>query len=132
MSADTNETEDDDFVITTTNNVDGFKIVEYLDIVSGEAVMGANVVRDLFAGVTDIIGGRSGQYEDRFRTAKQLALDEMEEEAEHYGANAIVGVDVVYVMVRESMMLVSAYGTAVKIVSEKMKIKSQNDLAKLK
>jgi len=118
MSTDTNETEDDDLVITTTNNVDGFKIVEYFDIVSGEAVMGANVVRDLFAGVTDIIGGRSGQYEDRFRTAKQLALDEMEEEAEHYGANAIVGIRVVYEMVGESMMMVSAYGTAVKIVPE--------------
>jgi len=106
-------------VITTTNNVDGYKIEEYVDIVSGEAVMGANIIRDLFASVTDIIGGRSGQYEDRFRTAKRLALDEMEEEAEHYGANAVVGVSVEYEMVRESMMLVSAHGTAVKIVKEK-------------
>ena len=119
-------------MITTTNNFDGFKIKEYLDIVSGEAVMGANLFRDLFASVTDIIGGRSGQYEGRFRRAKEIAIDEMEEEAEHHGANAIVGVKVEYEMVRESMMLVSAYGTAVKIVPEKMKIKSQNDLVKLK
>jgi len=113
------EKEDYALVITTTNNVDGYKIEEYVDIVSGEAVMGANIIRDLFAGVTDIIGGRSGQYEDRFRKAKQLALDEMEEEAEHYGANAVIGVSVQYEMVRESMMLVSAHGTAVKIVAEK-------------
>jgi len=113
------ETADHDLVITTTNYVEGYKIEEYLDIVSGEAVMGANLFRDLFASVTDIIGGRSGQYEGRFRRAKEIALDEMEEEAEYYGANAIVGVDVVFVMVRESMMMVSAYGTAVKIVPEK-------------
>ena len=121
ITNDTNETPDHDLVITTTYNVDGFKIEEYLDIVSGEAVMGANVIRDLFASVTDVVGGRSGQYENRFRRAKELALDEMEEEAEHYGANAVVGVKMVYEMVRESMMMVSAYGTAVKIVPEKMK-----------
>ena len=118
MSNDTNETGDDALLITTTNNFDGFKIVEYLDIVSGEAVMGANIFRDLSARVTDVIGGRSGHYEDKFREAKRLALDEIEEEAEHHGANAVVGVRVVYEMVRESMMMVSAFGTAVKIVPE--------------
>jgi len=105
-------------MITTTNNFDGFKIKEYLDIVSGEAVMGANIFRDLSARITDVIGGRSGQYEDKFREAKRLALDEMEEEAEHYGANAVVGVRVFYEMIGKSMMMVSAFGTAVKIVPE--------------
>jgi len=110
-----------DLVITTTNYVDGSKIEEYLEIVSGEAVMGANIFRDIFASVTDVIGGRSGQYEGRFRRAKEISISEMAIKAKKHGANAIVGVNVNYVMVRESMMLVSAYGTAVKIVKENMK-----------
>jgi len=105
-------------VITTTYNVDGAKIEKYLGIVSGEAVMGANIFRDIFASVTDIIGGRSGQYEGRFRRAKEIAISEMAVQAKKSGANAIVGVSLAYEMVRESMMLVSAQGTAVKTVTE--------------
>ncbi len=118
MSDDTNEREDDALLITTTNNFDGFKIKEYLDIVSGEAVMGANIIRDFFASVTDVIGGRSGQYENRFRRAKEIALSEMAVQAKTKEANAIVGVAIDYEMVRESMMMVSVHGTAVKIVQE--------------
>ena len=105
-------------VITTTYDIHGSKIEEYLGIVSGEAVMGANIFRDIFASVTDIIGGRSGQYEDRFRRAKEIAISEMAVQAKKSRANAIVGVSLAYEMVRESMMLVSAQGTAVKIVTE--------------
>jgi len=107
-----------DLVITTTPNIQGSKIEEYLGIVSGEAVMGANILRDTLAGITDIIGGRSGQYENRFRKAKEIAIDEMAVQAKSREANAIVGVSIDYEMVRESMMMVSAHGTAVKIVKE--------------
>ncbi len=113
-----------DLVITTTPNIEGSKIEEYLEIVSGEAVMGANIVRDWFASVTDIIGGRSGQYEGKFREAKDIALDEMVEQAITYGANAVVGVTIDYEMVRESMMMVAVHGTAVKIVKEKNEVKT--------
>ena len=107
-----------DIVITTTPNIQGSKIEEYLGIVSGEAVMGANILRDTLAGITDVIGGRSGQYENRFRRAKEIALSEMAVQAKTKEANAIVGVAIDYEMVRESMMMVSVHGTAVKIVQE--------------
>ena len=106
------------FTITTTNSIEGSKIVEYLGIVSGEAVMGANMFRDMFAGIRDIIGGRSGQYEKKFREAKKIAIEEMKDQAKENGANAIVGIKVDYEMVGESMMMVSAQGTAVKVVQE--------------
>lgn len=106
------------FTITTTNNVEGSKITEYLGIVSGEAVMGANMFRDMFAGVRDIIGGRSGQYEKKFRQAKEIAITEMTDQAKENGANAIVGIKIDYEMVRESMMMVAVQGTAVKVVSD--------------
>jgi uncharacterized protein YbjQ (UPF0145 family) len=105
------------FTITTTNNIEGSKIVEYLGIVSGEAVMGANIFRDMFAGIRDIIGGRSGQYEKKFRQAKEVSIKEMIDRAKENGANAVVGVSVDYEMVGESMMMVSSHGTAVKVVS---------------
>ncbi len=107
-----------DLVITTTPNIQGSKIEEYLGIVSGEAVLGANILRDTLAGITDVIGGRSGQYENRFRKAKEIAINEMAVQAKSREANAIVGVSIDYEMVRESMMMVSAHGTAVKIVTE--------------
>ena len=106
------------FTITTTNNIEGSKIVEYLGIVSGEAVMGANIFRDVFAGVRDVIGGRSGQYEKKFRQAKEIAIAEMTDQAKENGANAIVGIKIDYEMVRESMMMVAVQGTAVKVVSD--------------
>jgi len=106
------------FTITTTNNIEGSKIVEYLGIVSGEAVMGANMFRDMFAGIRDIVGGRSGQYEKKFRQAKEIAITEMTDQAKENGANAIVGIKIDYEMVKKSMMMVAAQGTAVKVVSD--------------
>ena len=89
--------------------------------------MGANIIRDMFAGVTDVIGGRSGQYEGRFRKAKEMALTEMAIEAKNKGANAVVGLMIDYEMVRESMMMVAIHGTAVKIVTEKKDVKSSKN-----
>ncbi len=109
---------ENNMIITTTNSIDGCTIQHYLGIVSGEAVMGSNIFRDVFAGVRDIIGGRSGQYEKKFRQAKELAISEMMEQTKENDANAIVGIKIDYEMVRESMMMVSAQGTAVKIVRE--------------
>ncbi|WP_158963453.1 YbjQ family protein [Chachezhania sediminis] len=100
-------------IITTTNSVEGHPITEYKGIVVGETIMGANVFRDFLAGVTDVIGGRSGAYESKMNEARQVALREMEDHARALGANAIVGVDLDYEVVREGMLMVSASGTAV-------------------
>lgn len=100
-------------IITTTPNIEGKPIRQYLGIVAGEAIMGANVVRDLFASITDIVGGRSGAYESKLVDARQIAMGEMQEKARHLGANAIVGVDLDYEVVREGMLMVTASGTAV-------------------
>ncbi len=83
-------------IVTTTHSVEGRPIVDYKGIVTGEAIMGANIVRDLFAGITDIIGGRSGAYETKLADARETALREMQERAYGLGANAIVGVDLDY------------------------------------
>lgn len=100
-------------IITTTNTIEGRKITAYKGIVVGEAIMGANVVRDLFASVTDIIGGRSGAYESKLQDARETALRELEQRAAALGANAVVGVDLDYEVVGQSMLMVSASGTAV-------------------
>lgn len=100
-------------IITTTNGIEGHRIIAYRGIVVGEAIMGANVVRDLFAGITDIIGGRSGAYESKLQDARDTALRELQEKAEIAGANAVVGVDLDYEVVGQSMLMVSASGTAV-------------------
>ncbi|MFD1510998.1 heavy metal-binding domain-containing protein [Lacimonas salitolerans] len=100
-------------IVTTTNTIEGHKIVEYRGIVVGEAIMGANVVRDLFAGVTDIIGGRSGAYESKLQDARETALRELEQRVLAVGGNAVVGVDLDYEIVGNSMLMVSASGTAV-------------------
>ncbi|HLO57144.1 MAG TPA: heavy metal-binding domain-containing protein [Bacteroidales bacterium] len=102
-------------IVTTTPNLDGKKITRYYGIVSGEAIIGANLFRDLFAGIRDIVGGRSGSYEEVLREAKQNALSEMEENARRMGANAVVGVDLDYETVGSngSMLMVTAAGTAV-------------------
>ena len=100
-------------IVTTTNNIEGRRITDYRGIVVGEAIMGANVVRDFFASITDVVGGRSGAYESKLQEARKVALREMEEEAARLGANAVVGVDLDYEVVGESMMMVSASGTAV-------------------
>jgi uncharacterized protein YbjQ (UPF0145 family) len=101
-------------LLTTTSVIDGKQIVKYHGLVSGEAILGANIFRDLFAGVRDIVGGRSAAYEKELRRAKDLAIDEMKEQAQALGANAIVGIDLDYETVGGgSMLMVSANGTAV-------------------
>ncbi|MEY8802792.1 YbjQ family protein [Leisingera sp. XS_AS12] len=100
-------------IVTTTNSVEGYQIADYKGIVVGEAIMGANVVRDFFASVTDIVGGRSGAYESKLQDARETALAELEERARAAGANAVVGVDLDYEVIADSMLMVSASGTAV-------------------
>jgi uncharacterized protein YbjQ (UPF0145 family) len=103
-------------LITTTNNLEGKKVLKYLGMVSGEAIMGANLFKDFFAGITDIIGGRSGAYENELRKAKEIALEEMKIEAQKLGANAIIAVDLDYETIGSgsgNMLMVSANGTAV-------------------
>lgn len=102
-------------IITTTPSIQGKEIREYLGIVMGEAIMGANVFKDLFASISDIIGGRAGAYEQELRKARKIAIEEMSAEARELGGNAIVGVDIDYEVVREGMLMVAASGTAVKI-----------------
>ncbi len=104
-------------IITTTPSVEGRKITHYHGIVVGEAIMGANIVRDVFASITDIVGGRSGAYEDKLQDARDTALKELQDRAETYGANAVVGVDLDYEVIGKagSMLMVSASGTAVTI-----------------
>lgn len=102
-------------IITTTNSIEGRPITAYHGVVVGEAIMGANVVRDLFARVTDIVGGRSGQYENKLRDAREAAMRELEQEAMSKGAQADVGVDLDYEIIGDSMMMVSVSGTAVSL-----------------
>lgn len=102
-------------IVTTTNNIEGKKVTKYFGIVSGEAIIGANIVKDFFAGIRDIVGGRSGSYEEGLREAKEIALREMQEQAFRIGANAILAVDLDYETLGSngSMLMVSASGTAV-------------------
>lgn len=102
-------------IVTTTSGIQGKEIIEYIDIVNGEAIMGANIVRDLFASVRDVVGGRAGSYESKLKKARDIAMDEMKELAKQKGANAIVGVDVDYEVVRDGMLMVAVSGTAVRI-----------------
>lgn len=102
-------------IVTTTPTIEGKTIKEYKGIVAGEAIMGANLVRDLFASITDIVGGRSGAYEEKLIQARQISINEMIEHAKTQGANAVVGVDIDYEVVREGMLMVTAAGTAVVI-----------------
>jgi uncharacterized protein YbjQ (UPF0145 family) len=102
-------------IVTTTPSLDGRTIEEYLGIVAGEAIMGANVVRDFLAGISDIVGGRSGAYEEKLVQARQLAVREMTDAATQQGANAVVGVDIDYEVIRDGMLMVTACGTAVRV-----------------
>lgn len=102
-------------ILTTTDNVEGRKVQQYLGVVAGEAVMGANVVRDFLASITDIVGGRSGAYESKLNQARKIAVEEMSENAKRLGADAILGIDIDYEVIREGMMMVAASGTAVKL-----------------
>lgn len=104
-------------IISTTPSLEGKRITNYYGVVTGETIIGANLFRDFFAGIRDIVGGRASSYEEVLREAKDAALKEMSERAEAMGANAIVGVDLDYETVgsNSSMLMVTASGTAVKI-----------------
>jgi len=103
-------------LLTTTSTIEG-KQIQYLGIVSGEAILGANIFKDFFAGIRDIVGGRSAAYEGELRKAKEIAMKEMEQQAVHLGGNAVIGVDLDYETIQigngGGMMMVSASGTAV-------------------
>jgi uncharacterized protein YbjQ (UPF0145 family) len=104
-------------LMTTTVDIQGRTIAEYRGIVTGEAILGANIFKDLFAGIRDIVGGRSGAYEDELRKARVIALDELAAAAQQLGADAVVGVDIDYETVGQggSMLMVTASGTAVRL-----------------
>lgn len=104
-------------LVSTTPTIEGFRITRYLGLVSGEAILGANVFRDLFAGIRDIVGGRSAAYEKELREAMAIAQDEMQMEAKALGGNAVIGVDLDFESIQMGrgggMLMVTASGTAV-------------------
>ena len=102
-------------IVTTTQTVDGRPVQGYLGLVSGEAILGANIFRDVFARVRDIVGGRAGAYERALREARDIAIQEMVDEAQSRGGDAIIGVDLDYETIGEGMLMVSASGTAVRL-----------------
>ena len=104
-------------ILTTTPSIEGKTIKQYHGIVIGEAVMGDNIFKDLFASIRDIVGGRSGSYEDELTKARQIAFRELEQEARNMGANAVVGIDLDYEVLgdKNSMLMVSMSGTAVTV-----------------
>ena len=102
-------------ILSTTSTLEGHPVENYLGIVSGETIIGANILKDFFASITDIVGGRSSAYEQVLREAKATAMAEMELQARHMGANAIIGIDLDYETIREGMLMVTVSGTAVKV-----------------
>jgi len=106
-------------LVVTTNTIEGKKVIKYLGLVSGEAILGANIFKDIFASIRDIVGGRSSAYEKELREAKDIAIAEMVEQAVVLGGNAVIAVDLDYETIGQggSMLMVSACGTAV-ILSE--------------
>jgi len=102
-------------LITTTHNIEGKRIIRYCGVITGEAILGANIIKDLFAGIRDIVGGRSETYEREMQSARDIALRELEQRAAEAGANAVVGVDLDYEVLGQNngMLMVSASGTAV-------------------
>jgi uncharacterized protein YbjQ (UPF0145 family) len=107
-----------DLLITTTTAIEGRPVKEYLGVVTGEAILGANIFRDIFASIRDIVGGRSGAYEKELRKAREIAFQEMAEAARQLGANAVIGVDIDYEtidMAGSNMLMVTVSGTAVRI-----------------
>lgn len=103
-------------ILTTTPSIEGKKIAEYFGVVTGESIIGANIIKDFLAGITDIVGGRSASYERVLREAKDNAMKELQENARLLGANAVIGIDLDYETLGSngSMLMVSASGTAVK------------------
>jgi uncharacterized protein YbjQ (UPF0145 family) len=103
-------------ILTTTTAIEGRQVTQYLGVVTGEAILGANIVKDLFAGIRDIVGGRSGAYEQELRNAREIAFTELSAAAEQMGADAVIGIDLDYETVGEgSMLMVAVSGTAVKL-----------------
>ena len=102
-------------IVSTTHSIEGRRVTEYLGVITGEAIVGANVLRDIAATARDIFGGRSGAYEQELRKAREIAIKEMQEEAEKLGASAVIGVDFDYESIRGTMLMVSASGTAVRL-----------------
>jgi len=102
-------------IVTTTPTIQGKEIRDYIGIVTGEAIMGANVFKDFFASITDIVGGRSAAYEQELQKARRIAIDEMIAEAQGMGGNAVVGIDLDYEIIRDGMLMVAVSGTAVKL-----------------
>ncbi|MFD2533111.1 heavy metal-binding domain-containing protein [Gracilimonas halophila] len=102
-------------IMTTTNNLDKREVKKYLGIVTGEAILGANIFRDFFAGIRDIVGGRSGAYEKELQSARKIAFEELEMKANSVGANAVIGIDLDYETIgaNGSMLMVTVSGTAV-------------------
>ena len=102
-------------IMTTTNDLEGKVINQYLGIITGEAILGANIFKDFFAGIRDIVGGRSASYEKELKEARRIAFSELEEKAFQLGANAIIGIDVDYETIGDtgSMLMVSVTGTAI-------------------
>jgi uncharacterized protein YbjQ (UPF0145 family) len=102
-------------LLTTTPNIEGKRIIRYCGVIAGEAILGANLFKDLFAGIRDLVGGRSGTYEKELQRAREIALEELEQRARDMGANAVIGIDIDYeIMGKENgMLMVSASGTAV-------------------
>jgi uncharacterized protein YbjQ (UPF0145 family) len=104
-------------IVTTTNTLDGQPVEQYFGIVCGEAILGANLMKDLFAGVRDLVGGRSATYERELARAREIALQEMQDAAAALGANAVIGVDIDYETLGSggSMLMVTASGTAIRV-----------------
>lgn len=100
-------------LVTTTPNVEGYRITSYYGLVTGETIMGANIFRDFLASITDVVGGRSGTYESKLKEARDIAVADMVSQAQRMGANAVVGVDVDYEVIRDGMLMVAVSGTAV-------------------
>ena len=104
-------------ITTTTHTIEGRHIQQYIGLVTGEAIMGANILRDFMAGITDLVGGRSDAYESKLADARETAIQEMQDEARRKSADAVVGIDIDYQVLgaNNGMLMVTATGTAVKI-----------------
>ena len=105
-------------LVTTTPSIEGKRIVRYCGVVTGEAILGANLFKDLFAGIRDLVGGRSATYERELQRARDISMSELQQRAQELGANAVVGIDLDYEVLGQSngMLMVSASGTAVRCV----------------
>ncbi|MFZ1385871.1 MAG: heavy metal-binding domain-containing protein [Thiolinea sp.] len=102
-------------IVTTTPSIEGRRVTKYCGVIAGEAILGANMFKDLFAGIRDLVGGRSATYERELQRAREIALKELQERAEELGANAVIGIDIDYEVLGSggSMLMVSVSGTAV-------------------